>query len=146
MPESSPGTVLRQLQQAQSFLPDAALSPQLQKAVTALNPNFNFQQSATNAPIQGGLAPAAKNATAQINNLQSALNGLPGLENMSSPIVNSFTRLASSLTGAGAGSTQAFTSALQDTRQAVQNALEIANGLTPTEAASSASQMFPDSL
>lgn len=134
------------IEQAQSFLPDQALSPQLQQAVSAINPSYNFQQSATNQNTQGQIAPAAANATAQIQNLGSALSSVPGLENTSIPIVNSFTRLATSLLGGDSGSATGLESARQDAISAVQGALETANGMTPSQAGSLADSYFPPGL
>ena len=133
-------------QQAQSSLADSAQSPQLQQAISAINPSFNFQQSATNANIQGQIAPAAANATAQIQNLGQALQNIPALENSSVPILNTFTRLASSLTGIGGGGATALESARMDAIGAVTGALESANGMTPSAAGSLADSYFPSGL
>ena len=133
---------------AQSQLPDQALSGELNQAIIGIDPSFSTTQSNANTAIQGALPPAAANATAQLQNLGTALQAMPASTQTTIPILNNLLQTISGATNAGgtAGSTQALSAARQDAIASVQNALETANGMSPTQAGDLANSYFPPGL
>ncbi len=112
----------------------------------ALGPDFSTVQSNVNAAIQGQLGPAAQNAANQLNNLRETIATSPGLISSGIPVVNSLSKLFSSLSGIGAGKTQALQSALVDARASMANALGVANNSTPSTYDEYVRTLLPDGL
>ncbi len=117
-----------------------------QQLTQALGPNFSTVQSNINAAIQGQLGPAAQNAANQLQNLQTTMQTSPGLIATGIPVLNTLMRTLSSLSGVGAGSTQALSSALTDARAAMANALGVANNSTPSTYDEYVKTLLPDGL
>ena len=121
----------------------------LQQAMKDKHPDFNWNQAQQNIQTQGLLAPAAQNATSMLKNLDQTLKTAPWYTNTGIPVLDKFTRLASSLTGVGAGGTegtQAVRSAIVDARTAMANALGVANNQNPSAYTDYVNTLVPDGI
>ncbi len=117
-----------------------------QELTKLLGSDFSTVQSNVNAAIQGQLGPAAQNAANQLQNLQTTMASSPTLISTGMPFVNAIARTLSSISGVGAGSSQALASAVTDARAAMANALGVANNSTPSTYDEYVRTLLPDGI
>lgn len=141
--------------QADSLLGNnLGLTNQLNRAILAINPQFNrvqaeAQAGATAADIQqtgtigGQLSKAATNATQAMQTLTNAYANLSKLQRTQVPGFNQALNRFSTVTGVGVSETQAYNTALAEARAAVSSVLSAA-GNTPTFSDATASSILPD--
>lgn len=119
----------------------------LNEAVTRINPNFNFTQSAASASTQaqGQQLQTAAHATVQaLDSLQTLYNNLPGVQTGGIPATNSIANWIASHLGSSA-LTQ-YNQTLHDARAQLQGVLTASGGATPTGAESMALTYLPDNM
>ena len=124
----------------------------LLNAVTAINPQFNVNQSNANAANQattlatsGTIQKNAASAFSAMDTLMQNANALSPLQQTPVGAVNSAANAASDVTGLGKENTLKYNQSLTDTRNQIIAVLE-GTGMTPTDAGSSANSLLPDGL
>lgn len=120
------------LDQAQSALSYAGTAGNafLQQAITSANPNFNFNQAATNSAVQGQLGPQTALAQGEIQNLMTAMKNAPQLQQTTIPAINAVSSWINNFLGNP--NSKALSDARSAAESAVSTALATAYGGTPS--------------
>lgn len=123
-----------------------AFAGALNQAITKINPNFNFTQSAASAQTQAlgqQIKTAADSTNKALDTLSSSFTSLPGIQTAGIPATNS---VANYIAGAfGQPSLTAYKTALADARSQLIGVLNSSGG-TPTGNEATALQYLPDNM